>query len=364
MLSPCRSSSCAIRSRNRSIRNVAGHLPDKSPRIGKPELHRHPPLPLQVRAIMRALQRLLDHPLAALERLFGLEQRRNLDPLLDPEQPRIIERRQQREAGLRLRDQKPDRRLRVDKLDDLRHHHHQPLGRRALFHQRSEADRQRPHPPEQIVDRVEVRSPIRRIVRLRLESHLPPRRVMQLRGVQPHVNMRQPQPMRFAGSRVSPTAPRAPHRRAPLAAPLRSARRSAQSPPTPSRAPPPSRARMPPFAPSRAPPPPAIPADRRTVAAAVASIAPIGSSAAQEIAARRPLQRFRLAAIALDHRELVASRAAIVRVHVMSVRPSWSYPTHDASVTSRGASMVHCSGQCSRATRNAVRWTFSIASCA
>ena len=61
------------------------HLPDESPRIRKSELHRHPPLPFQVRAIVRALQRLLDHALAALEGLLGLEQRRNLDSILHPE---------------------------------------------------------------------------------------------------------------------------------------------------------------------------------------------------------------------------------------------------------------------------------------
>ena len=87
------------------------HLPDESSRIGKAELHREPALPLQVRAIVRALQRLLDDSLAALEGLFGLEQRRNLDAILDPEQTRIVERRQQREAGLGFRDQKTDRSL-------------------------------------------------------------------------------------------------------------------------------------------------------------------------------------------------------------------------------------------------------------
>src|SRR5271154_1284231 len=55
------------------------HLSDEAPRIGKSELHRDSPLPFQVRAIMRTLQRLLDHALAAFKRLLGLEQRRDLD---------------------------------------------------------------------------------------------------------------------------------------------------------------------------------------------------------------------------------------------------------------------------------------------
>ena len=166
------------------------------PESENPNCTAQPPLPFQVRAIVRALQRLLDHPLAALERLLGLEQRRNLDAIVHPEQPRIVKRRQQREPGFRLRNQKPDGRLGVDVLDDLRHRHHQPLGRRPFLHQRFEADRQRPHAPEQIVDGIEVRSPIRRIVRLGLEAHQPPRRVVQLRRVEPHMNMRQAHAMR------------------------------------------------------------------------------------------------------------------------------------------------------------------------
>ena len=51
---------------------------------------------------------------------------------------------------------------------------------------------------------VEVRPPIRRIVRLRLESYQPPRRVMQLRRVQPHMNMRESRGRGSAGSRASP----------------------------------------------------------------------------------------------------------------------------------------------------------------
>src|ERR1700689_2790036 len=78
------------------------HLSDEAPRIGKSELHRDSPLPFEVRAIMRTLQRLLDHPLAAFERLLGLEQRRNLDLIFHSKQPRIVERGQQREAGLRF----------------------------------------------------------------------------------------------------------------------------------------------------------------------------------------------------------------------------------------------------------------------
>src|SRR3984885_15684939 len=73
------------------------HLSDESPRIRESELHCQSPLPAQVRAIMWALQRLLDHAFATLEGVFGLEQRRNLDSIFHPEHARVVERRQQRE---------------------------------------------------------------------------------------------------------------------------------------------------------------------------------------------------------------------------------------------------------------------------
>ena len=55
------------------------------------------------------------------ERAFGFEQRRNVDPVLDPEQAREIERGEHGRGLLAFGDQHADRGIAVDMLEDLRH---------------------------------------------------------------------------------------------------------------------------------------------------------------------------------------------------------------------------------------------------
>ncbi|MFP4126613.1 MAG: hypothetical protein ACLFU0_08210 [Alphaproteobacteria bacterium] len=59
-----------------------------------------PAAPLDVDAAGVADERLAPHRDALLERLFGLEQRRDVDPVVDAQELREVERRQQREAAL------------------------------------------------------------------------------------------------------------------------------------------------------------------------------------------------------------------------------------------------------------------------
>ena len=142
---------------------------------------------------MPALERFFDYMVAAFERLGGLEQGRNFDVILDAEQARIVEGGQQGEAGFGLRDQKPYRRFAVDEFDDLGDRHHQPLGGRPFFHQAGEIDVNRPRAVQQIVDRVEVRAAVGGVVGSGFKANLPADRVMQLRGIEPHMNPRQTQ---------------------------------------------------------------------------------------------------------------------------------------------------------------------------
>src|SRR3546814_17985216 len=74
-------------------------------------------------AEMRRAQRVLDDAVAMLHRLLGLDQRRDLDQMLDAEEPREIERDEEGEGGLGLGDQEAERRGGIDVLTQLRDHH-------------------------------------------------------------------------------------------------------------------------------------------------------------------------------------------------------------------------------------------------
>ena len=144
---------------------AGGELADIAAGIGIAELQRQPSGGLQIGAVVRAAQRLLQHRRALLQRLGGLEQRADLDVPLDAEQPRQPERGEQRVAGLGLGDQEAHRHRAVHVLDDLRHRHHQPRRRCLLGQQRAEIDRHRLHRIERRVDRREQRAAMRRLLR-------------------------------------------------------------------------------------------------------------------------------------------------------------------------------------------------------
>ena len=122
-----------------------GELADIAPGIRVAELQRQPSGRLQIGAVVRAAQRLLQHGRAVLQRVGGLEQRADLDVPLDAEQPRQPQRGEQRVAGLGLGDQEAHRHRAVDVLDDLRDRHHQPDRRGLLGQQRAEIDTDRLH---------------------------------------------------------------------------------------------------------------------------------------------------------------------------------------------------------------------------
>ena len=73
-----------------------------------------------------------------LERAFGLEQRRDVDPVVDPEQPREVQRGEHGRRLLAFGHQHAQRRVGVDVLDDLRHREELADGGRALDRQRGE----------------------------------------------------------------------------------------------------------------------------------------------------------------------------------------------------------------------------------
>ena len=141
---------------------AGGELADIAAGIGIAELQRQPAGGLQIGAVVRAAQRLLQHRRALLQRLGGLEQRADLDVLLDAEQPRQPERGEQRVAGLGFGDQEAHRDGTVHVLDDLRHRHHQPRGRGLLGDQRAEIDRHGLHRIQRGVDRGEQGAAVRR----------------------------------------------------------------------------------------------------------------------------------------------------------------------------------------------------------
>src|SRR3546814_3914240 len=96
------------------------HLADIAAGIGEAELKTETAGAPDVIAEMRRAQRVLDDAVAMLHRLLGLEQRRDLDQMLDAEDPREIERDEEGEGGLGLGDQEADRRGGIDVLRQFR----------------------------------------------------------------------------------------------------------------------------------------------------------------------------------------------------------------------------------------------------
>ena len=113
-------------------RVAGGDLAERPAGVREAGLDAQPAVALDIGAKALDAQRLGDRARALLEADQGLEQGRDLDLVLDPEQPGEIERRQQREAGLALGDQEADRLGRVDVFQHLRDDHEHALGGRLL----------------------------------------------------------------------------------------------------------------------------------------------------------------------------------------------------------------------------------------
>jgi hypothetical protein len=108
--------------------------------IGEAGLDAHPPAALEIGAVGRHLERPFEHLDAALERLDGLEQGRDVDLAVDAEALGEIERRQERERGLALGDEKADRLAAVEMLEHLRDQHEDAPRRGLLGRDRAEID--------------------------------------------------------------------------------------------------------------------------------------------------------------------------------------------------------------------------------
>ena len=120
-----------------------------------------------------------------------LEQRRDLDLPLDAEQPRVVERREQRERRVGLRDQQPNRRAAVEVLLELRGEHEHALRGRLLARDRAVVHVHGLHRVEQARDRGQEMPARRALAGRRVERDVGPDRVVQLHGVQPKVQSRE-----------------------------------------------------------------------------------------------------------------------------------------------------------------------------
>ena len=120
-----------------------GDLPDEPPGVGKPGLDRHPPARAGIGAVGVLGEQRVEEAPAVFERGLGLEQRRDVDLVGDPEQPREIERGEHRRGLLAFGDQHADRRVGVDVVEDLRHRQELADRGRALDRQRGEIGAQR-----------------------------------------------------------------------------------------------------------------------------------------------------------------------------------------------------------------------------
>ncbi len=132
-----------------------GDLPDEAAGIGKAGLDGDAPARPRIIAIGGLTQQRIEEAPAMLHGAFGFEQRRDIDLVLDAEQPREIERG---EHGLRLLafgDQHADRRIAIDMVQDLRHRQKLADGSGALYRQRGEVAAQRFDCREQVAQAVQ-----------------------------------------------------------------------------------------------------------------------------------------------------------------------------------------------------------------
>ena len=101
-------------------REGGGNLPDKASGIRKAGLHRHAAALAGIGAVSRLGEQRVEEAPAVLQRRLGLEQGRDVDLALHPEELGEIERGEHRGGLFALGDQHPDRRIGIDVLQDLR----------------------------------------------------------------------------------------------------------------------------------------------------------------------------------------------------------------------------------------------------
>ena len=173
-----------------------GHLADIAAGIRIAELKAEPSGRADVVLVVRAAQRLLDHPYAALESLRRFEQRADLDLPLDAQQAREPERAEQRVAAFGFGDEEADGRRAVDVLDHRGGDHHQPRRRRLLGEQRAEVERGGLGLLERLVDAGEQGATAGRIVGIVADAEPLSGDVVDLGRVQPHVGVGEAEPVR------------------------------------------------------------------------------------------------------------------------------------------------------------------------
>ena len=120
-----------------------GHLADEAAGIRKSGLDRHTPAHLRIVAVTGLGEQGIEKPLAVLHCAFGLEQRRNIDLVVDAEQLREKERGEHCLRVFAFGDQHADRRIGIDVVQDLRHGEELAHGGGVLDGERGEIGPQR-----------------------------------------------------------------------------------------------------------------------------------------------------------------------------------------------------------------------------
>ena len=122
---------------------AGGDLAEKAPGVRKSGLDRHPSVRAGVGAVGVFPEQRIEQSPAMFERLLGLEQRRDVDLVGDPEQVREVECDQHRRWLFAFGDQHADRGVGIDVLEDFRHRQELADRGRALDRQRGEIGAQR-----------------------------------------------------------------------------------------------------------------------------------------------------------------------------------------------------------------------------
>ncbi len=166
-------------------------LADEPSRVGKAGLDRDPPARAGIVAIGFLGEQRVEEAAAMFKRAFRLEQGRNIDLVLDPEQPREIERGKHRAGLFTFGHQHPDRGIGVDVMEDLGHGQELADRSRILDRQRGDIAAQRlgfgqqfAHPHQRgLAGEIE----------LAVGVDPAPDRVLQLAGIHPEMDPAHPQ---------------------------------------------------------------------------------------------------------------------------------------------------------------------------
>ena len=127
------------------------------------------------------------------ERAFGFEQRRDIDFVLDTEQPRKIQRGKDRGGLFAFGHQHADRRVAIDMVEDLRHREELADRGRVFDRQRGEVRAQRRYRFEQRAhaDQRSLAAQIEPVIGIDAAAD----GVMQLRAVHPEMDSAHAQPI-------------------------------------------------------------------------------------------------------------------------------------------------------------------------